>query len=291
MPGAFNAIAATTVGCSYFTANWAISAGATGYYLDVATNSSFSSFVTGFENLPVSNVLTYTVTGLVGSTTYYYRVRAVNSCGTTTNSNTITQATYACALPLSTGCDPAQIEADYGTLVSTSLSGSPKIWLPRNLGATAQASSATDISNAAAGCYYQFNRSQAYGWDNGGAVNPAWTIFSIDESSDWLISNDPCRLMLGGDWRLPTGTEFNNADLTDGWGTYLDTYASVFKLHAAGWIDPSGSFGGRGVNGNIWCSTQTTTIIGTELTLQVGECFVDDYINPKAFGFPVRCLK
>jgi phosphodiesterase/alkaline phosphatase D-like protein len=67
--------------------------GATGYRLDVSTNNSFSTYVTGYQNLNVGNVLSRNVTGLNASTTYYYRVRAYNGAGTSGNSNTISVTT------------------------------------------------------------------------------------------------------------------------------------------------------------------------------------------------------
>ncbi|MBM4171387.1 MAG: T9SS type A sorting domain-containing protein [Ignavibacteria bacterium] len=73
-----------------FSANWFAALGATGYFLDVATDAGFTSFVTGFNNLSVGNVLTYNVTGLTPATTYYYRVRASNTSGTSGNSGTET---------------------------------------------------------------------------------------------------------------------------------------------------------------------------------------------------------
>jgi hypothetical protein len=98
-PPAPVASAATSITSSGFTANWGASTGATGYYLDVSTSSSFSSFVSGYNNLSVGNVTSYAVSGLTASTTYYYRVRASNSNGTSGNSNTITVTTSASAPP------------------------------------------------------------------------------------------------------------------------------------------------------------------------------------------------
>jgi hypothetical protein len=90
------ATAATAQAQTGFTANWTTVSGATGYFLDVSTNSGFSSFVSGYNNLSVGSVLTYNVTGLTCGTTYYYRVRAGNSCGTSVSSNSITAVTAAC---------------------------------------------------------------------------------------------------------------------------------------------------------------------------------------------------
>ncbi len=92
-PAAPVATAGTNVTGTSFDANWNITAGATGYRLDVATNNTFTNFVTGYTDLDVSNVLTYPVTGLTPGIPYYYRVRAYNTGGTGVNSNTITVAT------------------------------------------------------------------------------------------------------------------------------------------------------------------------------------------------------
>jgi len=87
------ATSATNITVNSFSANWNSSTGATGYYLDVATDNLFTTFVTGFDNLDVGNATTKSVAGLSSGTTYYYRVRAYNSGGTSGNSNTISQVT------------------------------------------------------------------------------------------------------------------------------------------------------------------------------------------------------
>ncbi|NTW32807.1 MAG: hypothetical protein HGB12_09315, partial [Bacteroidetes bacterium] len=74
------------------TANWNTSVDALHYHLDVSTSIGFGSFVTGFNNLDVNTATSYNVTGLSCGTTYYYRVRADNTCNTSSNSNIITYA-------------------------------------------------------------------------------------------------------------------------------------------------------------------------------------------------------
>jgi uncharacterized protein (TIGR02145 family) len=96
-PSAPTANAPTGISPTGFVANWGSVSGATGYYLDVATDADFTTFVPGYNNLNVGNVTSYDVTGLNCVTTYYYRIRAYNVCGTSSNSTTITVTTYACA--------------------------------------------------------------------------------------------------------------------------------------------------------------------------------------------------
>jgi len=91
-PVAPTAKAATNVLPSSFTANWnSVTGIVSDYRLDVSTNSSFTSFVAGYQDLSVSGT-SRSVTGLSSSNTYYYRVRARNSGGSSNNSNIITTA-------------------------------------------------------------------------------------------------------------------------------------------------------------------------------------------------------
>ncbi len=90
---------ATNIAKTSFSANWAASTGATGYYLDVATDNAFTALVTGFNNKDVSNVTTFSVTGLTAATTYYYRVRAYNAGGASASSNVKSALSLGTAVP------------------------------------------------------------------------------------------------------------------------------------------------------------------------------------------------
>jgi len=88
-------LAATSVTASSFTANWSAVAGATGYRLDVSPSSTFSSFLGGYKDLDVGNVMTRTVNGLDSDRAYYYRLRSYNTSGTSTNSSVMNIRTKA----------------------------------------------------------------------------------------------------------------------------------------------------------------------------------------------------
>jgi phosphodiesterase/alkaline phosphatase D-like protein len=87
---------ATNVTFNSFTAHWSSVSGATGYQLDVSTSNTFTTYVPGYQNLDVGNVTSYDVTGLSPNTTYYYRLRAYNACGTSANSSTKNVKTLPC---------------------------------------------------------------------------------------------------------------------------------------------------------------------------------------------------
>ncbi len=96
-PSIPTAYAATEEDCNSFIANWSSINGASGYYLEVATDAGFGNKVTGYEYLYIANGYTsfYPVTGLSESTQYHYRVSSADQC-ISWPSNGISIATTQC---------------------------------------------------------------------------------------------------------------------------------------------------------------------------------------------------
>jgi hypothetical protein len=92
-PAAPSAQRASNVTTSSFSANWRSVSGAIDYRLDVSTSSSFTTYVPGYQDLSVGNVISFAVTGLNSQTIYYYRVRAYNGCSASANSSVISVTT------------------------------------------------------------------------------------------------------------------------------------------------------------------------------------------------------
>jgi len=86
-PTAPTALNGSEITAVTFIANWLMVTGSDGYYLDVATDAAFTAMVAGFNDLDVGNVLLKEVTGLSGSTEYFFRVRAYNEIGASISSN------------------------------------------------------------------------------------------------------------------------------------------------------------------------------------------------------------
>ncbi|MHC1775270.1 MAG: FISUMP domain-containing protein [Lentimicrobium sp.] len=236
------------------------------------------------------------LTGLDFSTTYYIRAYATNMEGTaygdqmsfTTldviicNGFTLTHSEGSIA--------PVAKTVTYNVII-TGLSGQTKCWITQNLGADRQALSATDDTEESAGWYWQFNRQQGYKHDGTTRTpNTTW-ISSINENSDWQSANDPCNLLLGSGWRIPTKIEWSNAENTGDWNNCNDAFASMLRLHNAGILaNDNGSLYYRGYSGDFWSSSQYNATFSWLTTIHSSGSYIGNgYSKPS--GLSLRCLR
>ncbi|NBV13287.1 MAG: T9SS C-terminal target domain-containing protein, partial [Sphingobacteriia bacterium] len=86
IPSIPSVLSATSPTCTGLTLNWSGVNGATGYYLDVAADTSFISFISGYQNQNMGTATQALLTGLTAGQTVYFRVRASGVCGTSLSS-------------------------------------------------------------------------------------------------------------------------------------------------------------------------------------------------------------
>jgi uncharacterized protein (TIGR02145 family) len=185
---------------------------------------------------------------------------------------------------------PVSKTVTYSTV--TNIPGEPtKCWITRNLGADHQATAVNDNTEASAGWYWQFNRKQGYKHD--GEIrtpNTTWE-YPINEDLDWEAANDPCALMLGSDWRIPTNTEWSNVDASGNWTDWNGPWNSDLKLHAAGFLnlESGNQLISRGSAGEYWSSIQFDASSGRVLGFGFGSSGIDH--RDKGDGIPLRCIR
>jgi len=256
------------------------------------------SVVSGTATITNNTLYNSGVTGLAvpGTATLRWTISNAPCAASTDDVVITTTACFTCGGTLAINhvigvVAPETKSVNYGTVSSTLGGTGTKCWITQNLGSTNQAGSATDATDAAAGWYWQFNHMQGYKYD-GTTRTPgtAW-INPISETSDWLAVNDPCTIELGTGWRIPTSTEWTNADATGAWNNYNEAYNSVLKLHAAGIsMYSDGSLSDRAIYGFYWSSTLFTDANNARsLTILSSGSYPN--VNNNAYGHSLRCIK
>jgi hypothetical protein len=190
---------------------------------------------------------------------------------------------------VSGGVAPENKSIAYPT--AASIAGEPdKCWITRNLGASRQALTVDDATEASAGWYWQFDRIQGYKHDGATRTpNIAWNS-NVNGMFSWNPANDPCSLELGSIWRLPTLTEWINVDNAGSWVNWSGPFASALNLHAAGFLSPeNGSLNNRGQNGYFWSSSMAGPPTAGSMTISSGGSNTET--SSKTSGFPVRCVR
>ncbi|WP_425389777.1 Ig-like domain-containing protein [Ekhidna sp.] len=87
------AVSATAITSNSFIARWSQGEDVLNYELDVSSTNDFSTFLSGFESFETTST-SAVISGLDFATSYYYRVRLVNTASeTSANSNTVSVKT------------------------------------------------------------------------------------------------------------------------------------------------------------------------------------------------------
>ena len=184
---------------------------------------------------------------------------------------------------------PETIEIDYKS-VKVATSSDTLCWLAQNLGASVQPSSSGDTGDDAAGWYWQFNRKQGYAYDSGTSSFTPSGISFVDytESSDWTSENDPCTLLLGSAWRIPTTEEWAGLLSALGISSLANAFDSELKIHAAGLIGIGPAMLYRGSSSIYWYPTQSTIVLAN--FMRFSSSMIYDTQN-KSRGYSIRCVR
>jgi hypothetical protein len=254
---------------------------------------TIEDYITSDDSGP--GTFTSYISGLTPSTVYYVRAYATNSAGTGYGDEVTFTSVFewACGTVITINhaagtVAPVNKTVSYNT-VGNIPGESSKCWLSKNLGADNEATAANDVSETAAGWYWQFNLKQGYKHDGTTRTpNTAWTD-QLYEDTDWLASNDPCAIELQGGWRIPTASEWDNVNSGGGWNNGNDAWYSNLKLHASGTLKYSdGTVDRRGSIGYFWSSSQYSNSDGRSLGF--GSDFSQIWGNAKSHGFNIRCI-
>jgi hypothetical protein len=220
---------------------------------------------------------------------------AYNSCGYS-SPVTLTKSTDVCCggsliiNHVAGDVAPVTKTVTYGTVEGIPGETS-KCWITSNLGAGHQATAKDDATEASAGWYWQFNRMQGYKHDGTTRIPGTWIDY-INENGGWNYYQDPCRIELEGDWRIPTYDEWYNVDDQGGWTDWNGPWNSSLKMHAAGYLDSNGDLLSRGTEGKYWSETQIELsgfYLGRFLSFYSTSCFM--YYYDKEYGMSVRCVR
>lgn len=302
---------ATGITQTGFAANWSAVTGATGYYLDVATDAAFTSFVAGYKNIDLSNNTTYNVSPLSCHTTYYYRVRDTSDGCTklSANSNTIMVTTDTCPPPI---CSGKITDSRDGKTYKIIAIGT-QCWMAENLNVGKMimgVQQQTQYDSLGTNTIEKY----CYG-DNADSCTKYGGLYLWDEMMNYgtTVSGDKGpKGICPTAWHIPTDDEYTTLvgyfDATAGiklkdttnWTFYSEatkgTNSSGFSALPGGARNYVGQFYGLGDDAYFWTATGSPTNAGTTAWiwyLHYTYAQVHHTIGTKTMvdGYSVRCVK
>ena len=186
---------------------------------------------------------------------------------------------------------PETVDITY-EVVKNAYSGTTQCWIARNLGATTVPTSATDNSLTAFGWVWQFGQKRGLKSDGTNLTPASGWIVGNYTTSGWPASSDPCTLLLGSKWRLPTAAEYSNVITNAAISTgYTAAFNSTLKFHAGGFASWNSIIrSGEGSLAYYWSSNGNGTINGNALYITNTETKVLVGISGSGCAMPLRCL-
>ncbi|MCE1188715.1 MAG: carboxypeptidase regulatory-like domain-containing protein [Ignavibacteria bacterium] len=272
---------------------WTASTGVGSYTLQVSSNSNFSTLVYNQGGLSGTS---QQVSGLANSAVYYWRVRAVNTYGSSAYSevrNFTTSATGAPGYPC-----PGVATVNYaGKTYHTVLIGS-QCWLKENLNVGVKIkASANQVNDTIIqkycyadldtncdilGGYYQWNEAMQYVTTPGAqGICPAGWHIPTQAEFETLIeavgqNSNSLKAIGQGD-----GEEFGAGTDSSGFSGLLNGIRGV-----------QGTFGDKSLWAYLWSSSNTSVYGPTALSFSfVGSTITIQGAYSKTAGINIRCLK
>jgi hypothetical protein len=243
--------AAIVQGCTSFIANWSPAAGATSYSLDISTDAGFSNFISGFHNLNMGNVTSFTVAGLTKNTSYYYRV---HDC-TGINSNSIMASTN-----ITIPCVPITLTNNES---SSTVSGfQQRITVNSSIYSSFESSGLQNIEFSTG----QFGTGTVLqAWIESGASNSATsTVYWVNLGSTIIAANSSITVYMNfmpGNVMSASGPTGEAPQLSGTYGQY-DNGANVFSFYD--------NFAGTSLNNSKWNLLGGSVTVNNGITLNTG---------------------
>lgn len=274
--------------------NWNSSNAAISYTLQVSASNSFNSYVYNQAGLTNTN---QQINGLVNSTTYYWRVNAMNDFGTLDWSSVWNFTTEQSGGGMGEPC-PGIPTVTYAGKTYNTVQIGDQCWLKENLNV------GTMIESNSLGFQQTDNGIiEKYCYDNDPANCETYGgLYEWPEAMQYSTTEGVKGICLDG-WHIPTLAEFEtliaevNNDgnalkaVGQGTGSGTGTNESGFSVLLSGYRNSNQGFVNLGYSTNFWSSTDyyNNTVHYMYLNLLNDE--VDLYNYNKEHGFSVRCVK
>jgi uncharacterized protein (TIGR02145 family) len=261
---------------------WNASTGAASYTLQVSENSSFTTFAYNQSGLAGTS---QQIAGLSYSTTYYWRVSATNSYGTSEYSTTWNFTTEP----------PCPVAVTYeGKTYNTVLIGN-QCWMKENL----------DVGTMIQGNQEPINNGVIEKYCYGSVPNNCSIyggLYLWDEAMQYVITPGTQGICPSG-WHIPTQAEFQTLLATvsndgnalkaigQGSGNGAGTNISGFSALLGGHRLDNGSFYDLGGLTEYWSSTMYDATYSYHIQLNANNSSILLNYYFKNFGFSIRCIK